>query len=232
MGKSVKNQPATPPPALPVFVVRGKRVILDADLAAIYGVPTHVFNQAIKRNQERFPEDFAFQLTTEEVASLRSLVATSSLTSTPLLMGDREDAGILTSQFAMSRSQHIDNKDDNTSSQIVMSSQGLRAGIAKHRGKSYLPWAFTEHGAVMAANLLRSERAVRMSVYVVRAFVGMREQLAANATILKRLAEMDKTLLEHDQALKGIWTELQPLLSPPPEPPRRRIGFHGAEGRN
>ena len=83
----------------------------------------------------------------------------------------------------------------------------------------------------MAANLLRSERAVRMSVYVVRAFVGMREQLAANTTILKRLAEMDRTLLEHDQALKVIWTELQPLLSPPPAPPRRRIGFHGAEGK-
>jgi hypothetical protein len=80
----------------------------------------------------------------------------------------------------------------------------------------------------MAANLLRSERAVRMSVFVVRAFVGMREQLAANAGILRRLAEVDKTLLEHDQALKVIWADLQPLLAPPPEPPRRRIGFHGA----
>ena len=98
--------------------------------------------------------------------------------------------------------------------------------ISSHGGRRTRPWAFTEHGAVMAANLLRSERAVRMSVYVVRAFVGMREQLAANAAILRRLAELDKTLLEHDQALQAIWTELQPLLAPPPEPPRRRIGFH------
>jgi len=106
-----------------------------------------------------------------------------------------------------------------------MNSSQLAMSSAKHRGKAYRPWAFTGHGAVMAANLLRSERAVRMSVFVVRAFAGMREQLAANAAILRRLAELDQTLPEHDQALKAIWTELQPLLAPPPEPPRRRIGF-------
>jgi phage regulator Rha-like protein len=89
----------------------------------------------------------------------------------------------------------------------------------------YLPWAFTEHGATMAAMVLNSAEAVAMSVFVVRAFIQMREQLAANAAILKRLAEIDRTLLEHDQALQTIWTKLQPLLAPPPEPPRRRIGF-------
>ena len=78
----------------------------------------------------------------------------------------------------------------------------------------------------MAANILRSERAIEMSLYVIRAFVKMREQLAANAAILKRLAEIDKTLLEHDQGLRTIWTKLQPLLAPPPEPPKRRIGFN------
>ena len=77
----------------------------------------------------------------------------------------------------------------------------------------------------MAAMLLRSERAIRMSVFVIRAFVQMREAFAANATILKRLAEIDRTLLEHDAALRTIWQELQPLLLPPPEPPKRRIGF-------
>ena len=86
--------------------------------------------------------------------------------------------------------------------------------------------AFTEHGAIMAATVLNSPEAVAMSVFVVRAFMQMREQLAANAAILKRLAEIDKTLLEHDSALRTIWTKLQPLLAPPPEPPRRRIGFN------
>src|SRR5581483_1833948 len=95
-----------------------------------------------------------------------------------------------------------------------------------HGGRRYLPWAFTEHGALMAANLLRSERAVQMSVFVVRAFVRLREQLAANAAILKRLAEIDRSLLEHDIALKDIYRKLLPLLQPLPDAPRRRIGFH------
>ena len=86
--------------------------------------------------------------------------------------------------------------------------------------------AFIEHGAIMAAMVLNSPEAVKMSVFVVRAFMQMREQLAANATIFKRLAEIDKTLLEHDSALRTIWEKLQPLLAPPPEPPRRRIGFN------
>ena len=238
MPKKTKIKPA-PPPALPVFVVRGQRVILDADLAAIYGVPTKRFNEAIKRNRERFPEDFAFQLTAAETANLKSQLVTSSLQltdneknkanwsqiATSSKAASDGTSGNLTSQFVMPRLEPVDNKnDDVNSSQLAMSS-------AKHRGKAYRPWAFTEHGAVMAANLLRSERAVRMSVYVVRAFVGMREQLAANAAILRRLAELDKTLLEHDQALQAIWSELQPLLAPPPEPPRRRIGFHNLEGK-
>ena len=96
----------------------------------------------------------------------------------------------------------------------------------KHgRHAKYPPYAFTEHGAIMAANVLNSPEAVAMSVYVVRAFVQMRERLAANAAILKRLAEIDKTLLEHDQTLRIVWQKLQPLLEPPPELPRRRIGF-------
>ena len=91
-------------------------------------------------------------------------------------------------------------------------------------GRRYLPWAFTEHGALMAANVLRSPRAVRMSVHVVRAFVRMRERMAADASILRRLAEIDATLLSHDGALREMWQQLRPLLAPP-EPPRRRIGF-------
>ena len=84
---------------------------------------------------------------------------------------------------------------------------------------------FTEHGALMAANVLRSERAVQMSIFVIRAFVRLREQVAANAAILKRLAEIDETLLEHDVALRDVYRKLQTLLGPVPEEPKRRIGF-------
>jgi hypothetical protein len=103
-------------------------------------------------------------------------------------------------------------------SQIVTGSQ-------KHRDPAYRPWAYTEHGALMAANVLRSEHAVQMSAYVVRAFVRLREGLAANAAILKRLAEIDRTLLQHDSALREIYRKLLPLLQPPADPPRRPIGF-------
>ena len=103
----------------------------------------------------------------------------------------------------------------------------LKTGRGIHR--KYLPVAFTEHGALMAANILNSPRAVTMSVYIIRAFVKMREDLAANAAILKRLAEIDKTLLLHDGALRDIYQKLRPLLEPPPTPPKPEIGFHVKE---
>ena len=172
--------------------MRGQRVILDADLARLYGVTTKRFNEAFKRNRPRFPEDFAFRLTPAEFSNLRS-------------------------QFATSRLQDIDfiYKKDNRA-QFATSSHG---------GKRYLPWAFTEHGALMAANILRSAHAVQMSVFVIRAFVRLREQVAANTAIIKRLAEIDKSLLQHDTALRDIYQKLLPLLQPAPEPRRRRIGF-------
>jgi len=186
-----------------ILNIRNQKVILDADLAELYGMPTKVFNQAFNRNRERFPDDFAFQITADEFAGLRSLMT-----------------AVNSSQIAMSSSQIVESEDSVlNSSQFVTSSQ-------KHRGVAYRPWAFTEHGAIMAATVLNSPEAVAMSVFVVRAFMQIREQLAANAAILKRLAEIDKTLLEHDSALRVIWTKLQPLLAPPPEPPRRRIGFN------
>ena len=176
-----------------ILVIRGHRIILDADLARLYGVTTKRFNEAFKRNRQRFPDDFAFQLTTAEFSNLRSQIATSSL------------------QHAESTGVHP------KWSQIVTTSHG---------GRRYCPRAFTEHGAVMAANILRSERAVQMSVFVVRAFVRLREQIAANAAILKRLAEIDRTLLGHDTALLDVYEKLLPLLQPPPAAPTRRIGFH------
>ena len=161
-----------------ILTIRNQKVILDADLAEVYDVPTKRLNEQVKRNADRFPEDFLFQLTREEAEEMlrsRSQIAT------------------------LKRGQNL----------------------------KYLPFAFTEHGAIMAATILNSPEAVAMSVFVVRAFLQMREQLSANAAILKRLAEIDRTLLEHDSALRAIWTKLQPLLAPPPEPPRRRIkGFN------
>jgi hypothetical protein len=99
--------------------------------------------------------------------------------------------------------------------------------ISKPRrgGRTKLPWAFTEHGALMAASVLNSDRADAMSLYVIRAFVEMRDKLAANTAMLKRLADIDKTLVLHDVALRDIYQKLLPLLLPPPDPPKRQIGF-------
>ena len=168
-----------------VFTIRGKRVMLDSDLARIYLVPLYRFNEAVKRNADRFPSDFRFLLTREEVTNLKSQFAISSL--------------------------------EGTDRQAVSS--------AKHGGRRKLPWVFTEHGCLMVATVLNSARAVQMSIFIIRAFVSMRTELLTNAAILKKLAEIDRTLIEHDDALRAIWHQLQPLLQPPPEPPKRRIGF-------
>jgi hypothetical protein len=165
-----------------IHTIRGQRVILAADLASLYGVETKRLNEQVRRNLDRFPTDFMFQLTTSEsdaVKALRSQIAT------------------------LKKGQH----------------------------QKYLPYAFTEHGAIMAANVLNSPQAVAMSVYIVRAFVQQREVLAANETILKRLAEIDKTLLQHNAALRDIYQKLTPLLQPPPENPRPKIGFREAKVR-
>ena len=176
-----------------IVTVRGQSVILDADLAEMYGVATKVLNQAVKRNAARFPEDFAFQISAEEFADLRSQVAI------PISQGT-------------------------TGSEVAPNWSQFVTSSSHHRGKTYRPWAFTEHGALMAANILRSKRAVQMSVYVVRAFVRQREHLMASAEVLKRMAEIDRTLLEHDQSLQFIWKQIEPLLNPP-DPPRPKIGF-------
>jgi hypothetical protein len=170
-----------------ILTIREQRVVLAPDLADLYGVETRVLNQAVKRNTDRFPEDFIFQLTAGEFLGLK-------------------DAGQVSSDGRAA-----------LRSQIVI--------LEKGRHAKYPPYAFTEHGAIMAATVLNSPEAVAMSVFVVRAFMQMREQLAANTAILKRLAEIDKTLLAHDQSLRIIWQKLQPLLLPPADPPKRRIGF-------
>jgi len=184
--KKTSLQIAPPDVESLIIDLRGRKVILDTDLARIYGVATKAFNQAVKRNSARFPDDFQFRLTTTEVA-------------------------------ALNRSQFV--TGSGLRSQIVTSK-------SKRGGRRYLPYAFTEHGALMAANILKSPHAVAMSVYVIRAFIKIREQLAANAAILKRLAEIDKTLLIHDVTLRDVLRKLRPLLEPPPLPPKPEIGFH------
>lgn len=173
-----------------ILTLRSQRVIMDADLADLYGVETKRLNEQVKRNADRFPVDFVFQLTSEEWENLKSQIATSSV-------------------------------------EVVEQEKGNRAQsvTTSHGGRRSPPYAFTEHGAIMASMVLNSPGATTMSVFVVRAFVQMRERLEANAEILKRLAEIDKTLLEHDQALGVIWQQLQPLLAPPSDPPKRKIGF-------
>jgi hypothetical protein len=188
-------------PNIRILTIRDQKIVLDVDLARIYGVPTRVLNQALRRNKRRFPADFAFQLSGDEYDAMRSQI-------------------VIASSGAKNRR-----------SQIVTASgrsQPLRSQTttASRRNIRYRPWAFTEHGALQVANILRSDRAIAMSVYVIRAFIELREKIAANAAILKRLAEIDKTLLEHDTALRDIYQKLLPLLAPPPEPPRRQIGFH------
>lgn len=188
------------PPDITILTIRDQKVVLDGDLALVYGVTTKRLNEQFRRNRKRFPNDFAFHLTAEEFESLRSQAATLNASTGK-------------------RSQVVTASADATMwSQFATTSRNRRR-------KTHLPWAFTEHGALQVANILRSDRAIAMSVYVIRAFIELREKVAANAAILKRLAEIDKTLLLHDSALRDVYEKLLPLLSPPPQPPRRQIGF-------
>jgi len=175
-----------------IVAIRGKRVILDLDLAGLYGTTTKRLNEQVKRNRNRFPEDFMFQLTTKEWTDL-------------------------TSQIAMSNAQ-------SNRSQFATGSQ-------RHRDPRFTPYAFTEHGALMATNILRSERAIQMSVFVVRAFVRMRQILIGQKDLARKLAELEKELTTrldvHETAINEILRQIKRLLSLPPESetPKKRIGF-------
>jgi len=177
-----------------ILPIRGQKVMLDAELAGLYGVTTKALNQMVKRNTERFPEDFAFQLTAIEAGNLRSQIATS-------------------------RSQMFDfNSNLSNRSQTVTGSQ-------RHRDPRLLPWVFTEHGALMAANLLRSKLAVEMSLHVVRAFVRLREMVSANKDLSKKLDELERRVSHHDEAITNIVKAIRELAVPPEPKPKRRIGF-------
>jgi ORF6N domain len=159
-----------------IYLIRGQRVMLDSDLTAIYGVTTKRLNEQLRRNRKRFPQDFAFQLTTEEFRNLRP-------------------------QFATSKGRG---------------------------GRRYFPWVFTEHGAIMLASVLNSDIAVQASVRVVRAFVKLREMVAANAQLAAKLEELERRLDSHDEAIVDLFAALKRLLEPEPKP-KREIGFHARE---
>ena len=164
-----------------IYEIRGERVMLDSDLASIYGVETKSLNRAVKRNRRRFPKDFAFQLTQDESELLRRQIGT------------------------------------------------LKTGRGQHR--KYLPWVFTEHGAIMAANVLNSRRAVQMSVFVVRAFLKMRALLGDKRELAQKLASLERELKKrldvHEAVIVTILQRVMDIIDPPvaPEIPKPRIGF-------
>ena len=161
-----------------ILLIRGQSVILDTDLAELYGVPVKQLNQQVKRNARRFPDDFVIQLSAEEAANLRSQIVTSS---------------------------------------------------SSHGGRRSLPYAFTEHGTIMAASVLNSERADDMSIFVVRAFVRMREALAANQQILSKLTELEHRVESHDGNIQELIEAIRELMEPPPAT-NSRIGFSLSAG--
>jgi phage regulator Rha-like protein len=160
-----------------ILFLRGQRILLDSDLAMLYGVPTKRFNEAVKRNVDRFPGDFMFQLSTDETGALRSQIATSK---------------------------------------------------PGRGGRRYVPYAFTEHGAIMAAMVLNSARAVEMSVYVVRAFIQLREALASNRELARQLKILEdrvaRKFAQQDHAIDDILKTIRELMSQPASK-SRPIGF-------
>ena len=156
-----------------ILILRNQKVILDADLAELYGVPVKRLNEQIKRNPQRFPPDFLFTLTRAEYRNLRSQNAASS---------------------------------------------------SAHGGRRYLPYIFTEHGAIMAASILNSKRAIEMSIFVVRAFVQMRQALLVNRQVMSKLYEIEARLDEHDAELEDLVEAIRELMAPRPAS-NRRIGF-------
>ena len=157
-----------------ILLIRGQKVLLDADLAALYGVQTRALNQAVKRNAERFPPDFMFRLSARELQAWRS--------------------------------------------HFVMSNPNAKMALRRP------PFAFTEHGALMAATVLNSPRAVKTSLYVVRAFVRLRQFLSAHNELARRLEQHEKRLRLHDQAIAGLVDTIRTLMAPS-ESKRRPIGF-------
>ncbi len=193
-----------------IYVIRGQKVMLDSDLAALYGVPTKVLNQAVKRNLERFPEDFMFQLLEEEAELvLRSRLATTS-------PANRSQIVTGPTEIVASGSESRDDSPGNRS-QIVIGSQ-------RHRDPRFLPFAFTEQGVAMLSGVLKSRRAIRVHVEIVRAFVRLRQLLSSNAELARRLEALEK---KYDEQFRVVFEAIRQLMATPvTDEPRKEIGFH------
>jgi hypothetical protein len=158
-----------------ILVIRREKVMLDSDLAALYGVTTGNLNKAVKRNAERFPTDFMFQLDAEEVANLK-----------------------------------------------------FQFGISSWGGRRRLPYAFTEQGVAMLSSVLNSERAVKVNIAIMRAFVKLRQTLESNRELAEKFSELERRVGVHDDEIAAILEAIRQLMAPP-EKPRREIGFHVRE---
>jgi hypothetical protein len=167
-----------------VFFVRGEKVMFDADLARLYGVSTKALNQAFRRNKQRFPSDFVFQLSSAEYDNLKSQIVTPTVGGT------------------------------NLRSQIVTSSL--------HGGRRRPPYAFTEQGVAMLSSVLRSARAVEVNIAIMRTFVQLRRLMDTNRDLARKIEALEK---KYDEQFATVFEAIKQLISPP-EPPRRRIGFH------
>ncbi len=166
-----------------IFVIRGLKVMLSTHLAELYKVDVKALVQAVKRNIDRFPEDFMFQLTWEEAKSLRSQIVT-------LDDAGRKDSG------------------------------------GRGRYSKYLPYAFTEQGVAMLSTVLRSREAVQVNIVIMRAFVKIREMLATHKELAAKLRELEGTVSKHDNDIMMIFEAIRQLMTPAPEQPKKRIGFH------
>ncbi|MFH0982101.1 MAG: ORF6N domain-containing protein [Planctomycetota bacterium] len=180
-----------------ILLIRGQKVMLDGDLGALYGVTTRALNQAVKRNLDRFPDDFMFQLTWDESQNLRHQTGTSSLKSQIVTLNEGANRGPRSQFVTLKRGQNI----------------------------KYRPYAFTEQGVAMLSSVLKSERAVRVNIEIMRAFVRLRRVLATNAELAKRLDQLEARVGRHDEQFVAVIQAIRKLMEPPPEPKRRRIGF-------
>ena len=178
-----------------IFVIRDQKVMLDYELAALYGVEARALNQAVKRNANRFPADFMFRLSGEEMESV--------------------------SQFVIPQVSRREGREHPNSSQFVMSSR-------KYRGKRYRPYAFTEQGVAMLSSVLNSERAVKVNIAIMRAFVKLRQTLETNRELAQKFADLERRVGKHDEEISAILEAIRQLMGPPEEP-GREIGFHVRE---
>jgi hypothetical protein len=161
-----------------ILFIRDQKVLLDRDLAALYGVTTSNLNKAVNRNLERFPDDFMFRLKTDELEALT-----------------------------------------------------FQTGISKRKGRGgrrTLPYAFTEQGVAMLSSVLNSDRAIEVNIAIMRAFVKLREVLSTHKDLARKLEEIERQLGEHNEQFRVVFDAIRQLMAAPPDPPKRRIGYHAA----